>query len=250
MQLDDTLAMLKNVNKALAAEPAASVPVEAVGPAAPPPRAPDDAHLDKSGRRYLVKSFIGGEWEVDRRLVEKALLTARQNNDDAITFAAMEMARADEGALRTVAQRERAAEARVAPGAFVRDMAKSYNPGAPTALTGAGTRAPPIVMGPVRRDARTGEIDTDSVVTRMIQVFAQMSRDEPLSSQEQVLLAIAYPGQVEVTDPAAKQALALVSEEERTQIRAVYEARLLEIIGYAQMRFGFVPGQSVTLHQS
>ena len=251
MHLDDTLAMLKSVNAALAAEPAASVPAETMRPVAPPPRAPDDAHLDPAGRRYLVKSFVGGGWEVDRALVEKALLASRQNNDATMTLAAMEMARADEGALRTVAAREHAAEARVAPGAFLRDMAKSYSPGSPTALTGSGISAPPVVMGLVRRDARTGAIDTDSVVVLMMQAYAKASRGEGLSLQEKVLMAIGHPGHEDaILDPLSRQQLALVSEDEREQLRAVYEARLLEIIGYAQMKFGVIEGQHVTLRQS
>lgn len=245
--LDNALAELREVNKAFVPR-AIEVPAPAPKPVVVP-RAPDDAHLDPVGRRYLVKSWVGGEWQVDEALLANARALAIRNNDTTIMLKAQEVERGDDSVRRQIAQRAREAEVSVAPGAFLRDLNKAYMPGTPVPLT-AKTSPPSIVMGPVRRYAATGEIDTDSVVVNMIKVYAKLSRGESISSQEQVLMAIAYPGQVEITDPVAKQALDLVAPEEREQIRAMYEARLLEIISYAQQSFPVVEGQSVTLRQS
>jgi hypothetical protein len=113
------------------------------------------------------------------------------------------------------------------PLAFLRKAQAAYMPGSAVPVA-QGISAPPIVMGGLRRYAKTGELDWGSCVTGMLVVLAKMTREEPLSSQEAAMFT-------------------LINEAERVKLRAMVEAAWLELVGQVQMKFGYIPGQKLTM---
>jgi hypothetical protein len=197
-----------------------------------PKQPPSDAFLDKDKRRYLVMSFADGTWRFDQGLLEAAARSARENKEPRIEHAAEQLlAQHRDSVIKGYGMTPKEPPAKWL-----------YMTDPPTAAPRPNTAQP---MGAAARYARTGALDVQALANRVVDAFGRLSRDEPLTSLEAALVTLLYPKDFDFMDESAARMIALISDDEKEQVRERVVARVKELS--ARNYTSYVPGQHVTL---